>query len=190
MRELGLTAAEMIVFAIVSSYTGFRGAFSGEIAWLSTWLGTDGEKARSVLDSLVGKGLVVHSVNSYGHPVYKSACLGGTNEAYGYKYDSINPSIDPSIEEKIEKNTIDSSIDSSIERKIEETIDEKSIDCINIGGQEETSPEDPSGEKTNGSAGVTEKEKRERIIALMDEYGDITKVPLSKLEEACGKVSN
>ncbi|MBO4385133.1 MAG: hypothetical protein J5854_06915 [Clostridia bacterium] len=158
MRELDLSAAETVLFAIISAYTSFKGQFDGEMKWLSSWIGTDGAMAEELLAGLAEKGLVETCRNSYGHTVYKASRLGGTLDAGGHKYNNIDNTID---------KTIDTSIDPSIDKTTDKKMYRSSINSI------------------NKSERLTEEEQKERMLALMSEYGDITKVPIDRLEWAC-----
>ncbi|MCR5610302.1 MAG: hypothetical protein K6F68_00510 [Clostridiales bacterium] len=166
MNELGLTLAEKIVYAVVAGYTEYKGFFDGEASWLSGWTNESRNENERILRSLNEKGLIYVSGKMGNTVRYKVSALGGTGKRRNAGSGSDNVSID-SIDsiDSIEKEKYRKSIDSIDASSIESSID--SIDSKRRS--------DPS---------------RERIIALMDEYGDITKVPYERLAEACGKVSN
>lgn len=72
MLDLGLTASELIVFAVIHAYTGFKGEFSGDPAWLALWARIDEAELGAVLESLAEQKIVIRKRGLCGQPAYMS----------------------------------------------------------------------------------------------------------------------
>ena len=210
MTELGLSAAEMIVYALVSAYTGFKGSFDGSRAWLSKWIGSSVGETSEVLESLSAKGLIYPSGKRGGVEYFKSTTLiGGSRPSKapkpGITYidnnidNNIEHSIEDPIEHPIEKKNNKDPIENPIEHPIERSFDPLSIeDPIVYAKKPRARTDGPEpigsliGELLNaeppspsGTERAESRPERPRVKALLEEYGgDITAIPLEKLAAA------
>ena len=146
MNDLGLTLAETVVFALIVSYTEFKGCFDGTTEWLAGWTHMTELDTARVLVSLLNKDLIV--------------CAGSVKGVMRYRSVSI---------ESIKKYSIDS---------IDNRDRNNSIDSI----------ENRKANRTGAPIGGGPRKKRlakdvPEIMALIDEYGGLDRVPPERLRD-------
>ena len=204
MTELGLSAAELIVYALVLAYTGFKGGFDGSAAWLSKWIGTSVRETAEVLESLCLKGLIYSCGRSGNAEIFKSTAIpggaapkkaakpGNGNNTIDNNIDTIENNIDP-IDKK-NNNSIDDPIEHPIaytKKAPARTNGPEPIGSI-IGKMAGKKPSPLEAAKAAQAAQAAQKEAEEkerikrqlespRIKALIEEYGNLGLVPIEKL---------
>ncbi len=72
MLEKGLSATELLAFAMIHSYTIYKGCFDGDRIWFSVWCRADASEIDRIIDGLLAKGYVSRSRGRFGRDVYKS----------------------------------------------------------------------------------------------------------------------
>ena len=112
MTRLGLSASELLAFAIIHAYTGFKGEYDGSFSWISKWIGTTSGEAARLVQSLVDRGIVYPCTKNGCGEAFRSSYIDGASKRKrahtGKPSDSarrdnnidiyINRSIDNSIE--------------------------------------------------------------------------------------------
>ncbi|MBO4563627.1 MAG: hypothetical protein J5772_08455 [Clostridia bacterium] len=128
MNGLGLTPVELIAFAVICSYTEYKGGYDGRMEWLAEWTGADAAAAEKAVRSLEEKGLVIKRRSRFGEDMYRSCVLEGAyarERARSIDYISIDSM---SADNTIDKMSIDSMSTDSM--STDKTIDKMSIDSM------------------------------------------------------------
>lgn len=156
MNDLGLSLAETVVFALIFSYTEFKGRFDGTTGWLAGWTHTTEMETARILADLINRGLIFCAGRVKGVTFYKSVSIDSIDN-YKYSIDSID------------KNNNNNSIDSIDNRNKNNSID--SIDS-RAGAARDGRPR-----KYRLAKDVPE------IMALIDEFGGLDRVPRERLRD-------
>lgn len=180
MKDLGLSSEELVVFAVIYAYTGFRGSFDGDPGWLAQWARVGAADVYGLLEGLSGKGLIIKARGPYGNACYKS-CVSGAAPAGrsgAARYNINNNIIEYSIEKEIDKIPIEYSIDPI--KKNNDT----DITTDNTGSKKAFS--DTNDTKSAPSAPksfIMDKAHTDELMKLLGPYENVCEAPYELLEE-------
>ena len=175
MKDLGLSSEELVVFAVIYAYTGFRGSFDGDPGWLAQWARVGAADVYALLEGLCVKGLIVKARGAYGSVCYKSCVTGsapkkgsGLRGAEGAPYNINNNIIEYSIEKEIDKIPIEYSNDTDI--TISDTGSKKAFS-------------DTNDTKNARKSFMMDREHTEELLKLLAPYTNVFDAPYELLEE-------
>jgi len=181
MKKLGLSSGELIAFAMIYAYTGFRGSYDGDLRFIAEWSRTPQEELSDMLDGMCLKRVIERTCGRYGNICYRSIVTAAAALSAKPAADNINNINNINdindIKKRIDKNNMNDMNDIN-------NIDNKE-DMKDTAFKSSSSDmkDTKKAKPRSGRSFMMDKEHTEALMELIYPYTNIVDAPIELLEE-------